>query len=43
MFEDLELNSNCKFQIRATMFHKMVTPKIFSEITQKSSFNSQDS
>ena len=38
-FDDLQLNSNWKFQTRATISHKMAALWNFSEITQKSSFN----
>ena len=40
-FEDLEFNSNRKFQTRAALYRKMAALKFFCEITQKSSFNSQ--
>ena len=40
-FEDLEFNSNRKFQISAALYRKMAALNIFCEITQKSSFNSQ--
>ena len=33
-FEDLEFNSNWKFQTRATLSQKMAALKIFCEITQ---------
>ena len=42
-FEDLEFNSNWKFQTRAALPHKMAALKIFFEIIQKSSFNIQSS
>ena len=41
-FEDLEFNSNWKFQTRAALSHKMAALKnFFFVIAQKSSFNSQ--
>ena len=39
-FEDLQINSNCEFQNRLTMFHKMAVLSSFCENTQKSSFDS---
>ena len=40
-FEDLEYNSNGKFQTSAISYPKMAALKILCEITQKSPFNSQ--
>ena len=40
-FENLEFNSNWNCQTRAALFYKMAALKIFWEVTQGSSFNSQ--
>ena len=39
--EDLEFNSNWKFQVGAALSHKKTALKIFCEIEQKPFFNSQ--
>ena len=40
-FENLEFNSNWNCQTHAALFYKMAALKIFWEVTQESSFNSQ--